>query len=390
MEIAVDKRDGMAITQTELDALIQCDSGPEGHILSVYLDTDQSRQANLNRGFVTALVERLRGMQQQIADENTRRKFWADAECVIAAVEKYNPNGRSAVFFCDTASNFRFERQLAVSIERTEVRWGRKPYIRPLVELFDEYERYAVVLVNKQQARLFTFSLGEIEENREVFSERRKRFKQTSKDNTLSSTNLQRREDEHTQLHMKEVADALETLASDRAFNRLVVGGPHELIKTLEARLSKRLQELVVGEISLPIDANEREVLEATRKIHSDTERRIETAAVEQLITAAAKDSQAALGLQPTLDAMRLGSIMRLVYVYNHTQPGQQCTKCESLFPDGIESCAFCGGAVRPVDDVVGRLVERVVHSGGQAESVRGEAADRLRPRGAVGAFLRF
>jgi hypothetical protein len=42
------------------------------------------------------------------------------------------------------------------------------------------------------------------------------------------------------------------------------------------------------------------------------------------------------------------------------------------------------------VDDVVGRLVERVVNSGGEAESVRGEAADRLRPRGAVGAFLRF
>jgi hypothetical protein len=38
----------------------------------------------------------------------------------------------------------------------------------------------------------------------------------------------------------------------------------------------------------------------------------------------------------------------------------------------------------------LGRLVDRVVDSGGEAESVRGEAADRLRPAGAVGAFLRF
>ncbi len=380
----------MAITKAELEALIERDAGPDGHILSVYLDTDQSRQSNLNRGFLVALTQRLRGMEQQIANENLRRRFWADAECVIGAAEKYDPRGRCLIFFCDTGSKFLFERELRVPIERSMARWDRRPLVRPLVEIFDEYQRHGVVLVNKQEARLFTVSLGEIEDKREIFSERRKRFKQTAKDNVLSPTNLQRRDDEHTHQHLKEVADALDLLASEKAFDRLVLSGPHELCKGLQARLSKRLHELVAGEIALPIDAGEREVLQATLKLHEEVERRHEQSAVEQLITAAAKDSHATMGLQPTLDALRLGSILRLVYVYDYVQPGKQCAKCESLFPDGLDSCAFCGGSVKVVEDVVTRLVEQVVASGGEAESVRGPAADRLRKSGRIGAFLRF
>lgn len=381
----------MAISRAELDALMQRDSGPDGRIMSVYLDCDQSRQANLNRGFITALQQKIRAMAPTIADERLRTKFLADAECVIDSAEKYVPRGRTLVLFCDTASDFRFSCELAVPVDRTEIRWERMPYVRPLVEVFDEHERYAVVLLDKRDARLFTVSVGEIEENREMLSqERRKRPNQEGHDNMKGHSQLQQRDDTITQQHMKEVAAELERLLATKKFDRLVMGGQHQLAKGLEASLSKRLQDLVVGFIPLPVTASEREVLAATTRIHEEAERRDEVAAVEQLITAAAKVSQASLGLQPTLDAMRLGSIMRLVYVHDYSQPGKQCVKCESLFPDGLDSCAFCGGGVQNVEDVVSVLVDRVVNSGGEAESVRGEAADKLRGNGQIGAFLRF
>lgn len=381
----------MAISRAELDALMQRDSGPDGRILSVYLNCDQSRQSNLNRGFITALQEKVRALAPQIADERLRAKFLADAECVIASAEKYVPRGRTLVLFCDTKSNFVFSSELAVPVDRNEIRWERMPYVRPLVELCDEYERYAVVLLDKRDARLFTVWLGEIEENREIFSpERRKRPNQEGRDNMKAHSQLQQRDDEMTQLHMKEVAAELERLLSEKSFDRVLLGGQHQLAKGLENRLSKRVQERVVGFIPLPVDASEREVLAATMRMHEEAERREEIEAVDHLITAAAKVNQASLGLRPTLDAMRLGSIMRLVYVQDYSQPGKQCVKCESLFPDSLDSCSFCGGGVRNVDDVVSALVDRVVNSGGEAESVRGEAADRLRGNGQIGAFLRF
>ncbi len=379
----------MAITKAELDALVERDTGPERRILSVYLDCDQSRQENLNRGFTAALTQRLRGIEQGIPDENGRSLFRETAERVLSAVERAIPRGKSLVFFADGSSDFFFEKELAVNVH-TEVRWEPGPYLRPLVEMLDEYERYAVVLVNRQEARLFTVFMGEIEENREIFTERRKRFKQTAKDNVLSQPNLQRRDDEHAQMHLRDVADALDRLASGKVFDRLVLGGPHEVVKALEGRLSKRLRELEFGELGLAVDANEREVLDATMKLQQRTERSGETIAVDRLITAASKRSQAVLGLAPTLEAMHVGSIMRLVYVQNYAQPGGQCTKCESLFAGEPGSCPYCGGEVRPAGDVVTRLVQRVVDSGGEAESVFNDAADRLRKHGSIGAFLRF
>ncbi|HWR52916.1 MAG TPA: hypothetical protein VN428_17530 [Bryobacteraceae bacterium] len=382
----------MGISKAELDLLMQHDSGPDGHILSVYLDCDQSRQSNLNRGFLTALQQKVRAMAPQIGDERLRTKFLADAQCVIASADKYVPRGRALALFCDAKSDFRFSCELAVPVERSEIRWERMPYVRPLVELFDEHERYAVVLLDKRAARLYTVWLGEIEENREVLSgeERSKRPNQVGRDNQMGHGQLQHRDDEITQLHIKEVAAELEQLLSARRFDRILLGGQHQLAKGLETKLPKRVQDRVAGFISLPVGASERDIIAATMKMHEEAERREEIAQVEQLITAAAKDSQASLGLQSTLDAMRLGSIMRLVYVHDYADPGKQCVKCESLFPDGLDSCSFCGGGVRSVDDVISALVDRVVNSGGEAESVRGEAADRLRGNGRIGAFLRF
>jgi len=379
----------MAITKAEVDELLQQDSGAEGRTLSVYLETDQSRQANLNRGFVVALAENLRRVERQATGDRLRDRFRADAGRVMDAAERCVPHGRSLVCFCDSGSGFFFERELAIPM-RTQVRWEQKPWVRPLVELLDDYERYAAVVVDKQEARLFTVWLGEIEEHREMFSERRKRFKQTARDNVMSQPSLQRRDDEHVNLHLKSVADALDSLASERAFDRLVLGGSHELLKALQSHFPKRLQELVASETPLPIEATEHDVLQTTMEVAEKAERAVEADTVARLITAAAKGSQAVLGLEGTLESMRLGRIMQLVYADNYTRPGHECSKCASLFSETVDACVYCGGRVTPVEDVVSSLVDRVVESGGDAECVHGEAADRLRPHGSVGALLRY
>ena len=52
----------------------------------------------------------------------------------------------------------------------TEARYRPDPYLRPLLETLDEHERHGVVLLDRQQARLFSVFLGEIEEHREAFA----------------------------------------------------------------------------------------------------------------------------------------------------------------------------------------------------------------------------
>jgi peptide chain release factor subunit 1 len=380
----------MPIARAELEDLIQRDVQPDGRVLSVYLNVDQSQAANLNRGFTAALKAQLRLIESQLDDDKLRRQFAEDAQRVVQAVAVYEPRARGLAIFCDTSRDFFWQRELSIAVEN-QARWDERPFVRPLIEALDEYERYAVVLVNREQARLFTVCLGEIEEHREIFSENKiKRIKSPGNENARSQINIQRKDGEHAQRHMKEVAGALEEFAARRPFDRLIVAGPHEVAREFQGLLSKRMQSIVVASVSLPIEATEQQVLAETRRIEEGVERAAESAMVDELITRAAKDAQAVIGAGPVLEALRLGRIMKLVYAHGHNAPGRQCANCESLFAGGAESCSYCGGSLRDVPDIVSHLVDRVVDSGGAAENVRGPAAGTLKAAGGIGAFLRF
>ena len=379
----------MAISKQELDSLIEHRGHPDGRVLSIYLDVDQSKAANLRRGYLPALRDRLRAIESQLPDE-LKVEFGADSTRTLDFILAYDPRGRGLVLFCDASQDFLWHRELQVPM-RNEVRWESSVFVRPLVEMVDEYERYAVVLVSRDEARLVTVYMGEIEETREIQSpDKRKRFKQTAKDNRMSQSNLQRKDDEHAHLHLKEVAEVVEELAARRRLGRLLLSGPHEITRELRSLLPRRVQDMVLNSLSLPVDASEQQVLKETLRLEEEIERAQESEAVEKLITAASKDSQAVLELRRTLEALRLGRIMKLVYVQDLAAPGSQCTNCASMFAGEAESCVYCGAAVRALPDVVSRLVETVVDAGGEAESVRGPAAQRLRGAGGIGAFLRF
>lgn len=380
----------MPIARAELEKLIQRDSDADSRVLSVYLNVDQSQAVNLNRGYAAALKARLRSIEQQLGDEKLRREFAEDAQRVVQTVAAHEPHGRGLAIFCDASDNFFWQRELSVGIDN-EVRWDERPYIRPLIDALDEYERYAVVLIGREQSRLFTVYLGEIEEHREFLSESKiKHIKSPGNANARSQMNIQRKDDGHVQHQMKAVSEELERFAARLRFDRLILAGPHEITREFQALLSKRMQSLVVASVPMPTEAAEHEVLAETLRVEEGVERARESVIVDDLIARAAKGTQAVMGAGPTMEALRLGSILRLVYAHGHTAPGRQCTNCSSLFADGVESCTFCGGGVRDVSDVVSRVVDRVVDSGGAVENVRGPAADTLRASGGIGAFLRF
>jgi peptide subunit release factor 1 (eRF1) len=380
----------MPIARAELEKLIQRDTQPDSHVLSVYLNVDQSRAVNLNRGYRAALKAQLRSIEQQLADEKLRREFADDAQRVVQTVAAYEPRARGLAIFCDTSNSFFWQRELSISIDN-DVRWDDRPYVRPLIDALDEYERYAVVLIGREQARLFTVYLGEIEEHRDMFSENKlKHIKSPGNTNARSQANIQRKDEGHAQHHMKAVAEELERFAVRRPFDRLLLAGQHDVTREFQGLLSKHMQSLVVSAVPLAPEAAEHEVLAETQRIEEGVERERESAIVEDLVTRAAKGTQAAMGIGPVLEALHMGRIMRLVYVHGLTTPGGQCAKCESLFTGNAESCAYCGGEARGVPDVISRLVDRVVDSGGAAEDVRGPAAEVLKAAGGVGAFLRF
>lgn len=378
------------LSRRDIEALIEREAKPDSRVLSVYLDVDQSRASNLNREFEATLGNILREIEQQLEGTESREEFTADAQRIRAFVSDYTPNALGLILFCDASEDFFWQYALRASI-RNEARWSPTPYLRPLLEVFDEYERYGVIVTDRQQARLFTVFIGEIEEHVDVFNPVKiKLFKTTGTDRWRSQMNFERKVDVHARWHLKHVADLMDHLAMEHAFDRLILAGTSDVTSELYHLLPKRLRSRVVATIHLPLYANLQQVLDATLAVERDVQRAEEKRLVEDLIAAAAGNERAVIGLEHVLAPLQQERVWRLVYAEGFTATGWECRHCSALFSKERSSCPFCGATVQNVDDLTALMIRRVVDMSGKVEEVRGDAAARLAAAGGIGAYLRF
>jgi peptide chain release factor subunit 1 len=335
------------------------------------------------------LKQMLKTIEQRL-NENECSEFKNDADRVLQVVAGYKPRRQSVAIFCDDSENLWEMHDLNAPI-RHQVWWESAPHLRPLHEIFEEYERFGVILSDRKQARLFIVFLGEIEERHEAFAAAAvKHIKAPARDRLRSQLNMQRRAEMHVQWHLKHVAETMDRLVQTHEFDRLVLAGPVEATSELRRLLSKRMHSRVVGTLPLSVQASAQQVLEETLKIEAGVERAAEIALVEELLTAAAKHEQATQGLQPTLRALREKRIWRLVYAEGFNPPGKECPNCSSLLSTEAKTCRYCGGHLKPLTDLIECMAEKLMDTGGKTEMVCGVAAERLKSAGSIGAFMRF
>ena len=379
------------VSRKDLRDLLALESDSTSPVLSVYLNVDQSQAINLNRGFESVLKSLLQKAERGIGSEEGKKGFSEDAKGVVSFVSDYEPEAKSVVVFHDASRDFLWHRNFEVEFPNS-VHWQHRPYIRPLVEARDEYERYAVILADRARARHFVVAMNAIEEILESQAEADvRKFDASGTDQIRSQMSFQRKADEHARWHLKNVAERMEKMAERYKFDRLVLAGTQEVVSELKNLLADRLRKSVVGTISLPIDAGIAEILEETIALQKHHERANEMELVQNLFTAAAKNQLAVIRLNAVLEAALDGRIRVLVYSEKYSSQGSECQGCGALFPSHLKKCPRCDGEVLEVEDLLESLAVRIVSDGGLVEQVRGDAADELTTKaGGVGAFLRF
>src|SRR5579884_447860 len=377
------------IGSSDLKMLLKREPRPGSPVLSVYLDVDQTRPANLNRGFEVALDNMLRSLHQQLSEALSRREFQQDAARVRALVSGYVPSAKSLCVFCDESEQFLWWRELRLRL-RNDVVWSGTPFIRPLLEALDEHERYGVILVDRARARLFTVFLGEIEEHEGAFALWDvHRFKSAGTDHLWSQQQFQRQADTHALWHRKRVAQSADQLLSEYGFDRLVLAGPGEATAELRRLLPKRLRTRIVAELPLPVEAAPADVLSALAPVLQRIERAHEQEVVDSLIASVGKNDRAVIGLDDTLALVQQGRLWQLVFAEGLQTAGWECEQCAALFSQERETCAYCNGSLRRVPDLIARAAERAFEQGAVVEQVRGEAAAKLTIAGGIGGWLR-
>jgi peptide subunit release factor 1 (eRF1) len=365
---------------------LHCLTQHDSNTLTLYVDLDQGSTANRRGGFVVQAEAMLKNLRCDCEGDSQLDRAANRAAALVADVA---PQGRSAVVVVHPESGLEEVYQADVPLASSAY-WRRGAFLRPVVEAMDEHERYAVVLVDSKQARIFSVKLGEIVEHSHLWSDAGTRARAVGVDQWRAEKRQERHHEETLAVHAKAVIDALRDLAVEGPYDRLIVAGPPKATAHLIRLLPRRLHGKLLETLSLPITATEKQVLEGTLEVQSRMEREQESRLVSGLFSELHEGGKAVIGLEPVCAAVSEMRVWTLVYCRRMDAEGSECRDCGTFSTKTSGFCPRCRSGLQPVGQLIDRLSQVVLETGGRVEAVDGSPADVLEKEGSIGALLRY
>lgn len=294
---------------------------------------------------------------------------------------------KGLVLLSSSGNAFWKEYHLSVPV-KSDLIVDKSPYVKPLLDVLDNYERYAVLLVDKVSARIFVIHLGEIVEYGEVHTPDVPGRHKKGGWFALSQDHYERHIDYHVSLHLKDVLEKFDSFLSGEHIGRVVIGGSDEAVTMVKGMLHKTVLDRVIGSVKIEMLAKNDEVLSKSEKVIRFHEQKMEDETVESLVNQAMKNNKAVLGIENVLHALQTGNVMKLVYIMDFNSPGFVCRNCRSFALQERGECPYCGGGMEKTDYVVDVAAQKALEQGAEVEAI-GENK-KLSVAGGIGAFLRF
>ena len=356
---------------------------------SCYLDVDGRRHPR-HADYEAQLDHLVRKGREKAAGfgPEAARSVAADLDRISAWVKGGFDRSRvrGLAFFACSADDF-FQVVESPLPVRNGVAVNHTPHVRPLESILQAYERFAVVLVDRQRARLFRFELGELTEHTEVFDAVPRGGDQAGHPGQGSrGAHVQRHSDEVAHRHLKHAADVTFTELQAHPVDHVILGGPHEIVVEFEGFLHSWIAQRVADRLAISTTAGPDEVRQAALSVEEAVTRRDEGALVERLRDAVGTGT-GVVGLAATLAALVERRVEMLLVSDGYETEGWRCRSCHYLGPLG-RRCPVCAKPMDLVDDVVEEAVEEALANKCRVQMVR-ENAD-LDVLGRIGAVLRF
>jgi peptide chain release factor subunit 1 len=352
-----------------------------GKVVSLYLNLDPSEFSN-GAARSTAINSVLDEAERAARDEDPAVR--RDVQALREQFKNFDFTGAHgvAVFVNgseDLLETIKLPRSVANAVVIDEA-----PYVEPLVEI-QSGARYAVVLVNRQSARIFRGSRDRLDEIAVVEDEVHRRHDQGG----WSQARYQRGIDKEAQDHLKHVGEELRRRFERRPFEALFVGAPEAVYKDFCERLHPYLRERLAGRIEIDVEnTTSEDVYEAAADVIAGFERKLEKETLDRLVEAKSASGRGVTGLEDTLAALNEQRVEALLLQDNFDAAGVCCPQCGWLGVPGIAVCPADGSATLERDDITDLAVRRALRQSARVVRVRDD--ERLEPLGSIAALLRF
>lgn len=282
----------------------------------------------------------------------------------------------SIAIFSSYKHNFLRCQILSVRVEDLLV-VDSSPYLRPLARLQDEWESFTLVLVSTNYAKIFSISLGKIDDTKKLSADIINKHKKGGQ----SQARFNRIRRGAINAFLNEVVEALQK----RVDERIILAGPGQAKIQLKEILPKNLSEKIIDVVDIDIN-DEKKLLKKSIYLISEREKRQSHEAVQHLKEEILKDGLAVYGGEETISAVKNGQVELLIIEKNRKIPGWICEHCQ-IVKQGISSrCYNCGKSTSKVD-VIEEILEFAERTDAEIEFTDDEEIAKL---GHVGAILRF
>ena len=356
--------------------------GEHAPVTSCYLDVD-GRRFHRHQDLEQEVESLLRGARAKANGHNpsVSSDLQRIEDYVRAGFDRSNTRGL-AIFAC-SAHDLWEVFSLPVPVQNRVV-INHVPAVSQLEALYEESAALAVLLADRQRARLFVFELGELTDRSELFDELPRDYDTTGQ-RDLGDVVHHVQELRH--VHLRHAAEVAWKAYQETSYENLVVAAADDIAGELEGLLHPYLRERLCDRIHLPVNATLDDVRAAAIEVETKVGRRKEAEVVQRLREAVATGRRGVAGLGPVLEALRDRRVERLLVSHGYTEPGWRCGSCDAIADVG-RACPACQTDMEAIDDVVEEAVEVALSQSARVEICIGNAD--LDVLGRVGALLRY
>jgi peptide chain release factor subunit 1 len=353
-------------------------------VLSLYLNLDPSQFATppARKTSVRSLLDeaerRLREDNRLSHDD--KLALQASLERATAFLEKGLPSdGAHGLAVFASEPNDLFE---ALKLPRSvpnRVAIGRSPLLGPLAKLARR-ERWCVTLVNRRDARILRGSPDGLREVVRIHDDVHGQHDQGGWSQARYQRGIEKEKDDH----LKDTGDALMRHFKRQPFERLIVGGPREVVTDFEHKLHHYLRDRLAGHIEVDVErSNADQVLDAARPLIEKLEQTREHEVIDKL------GERGACGLDDVLPPLNERRVELLILDEQFGGvTGVKCLECGWLGVEG-DRCPADGSELAALDDLTEAMIELAVQQAADVLTVHHERG-ALEAYGGAAALLRF
>ena len=376
MQVSAPDRDQLrALAELRLDRPV---------VLSLYLNLDPSQFATppARKSSIRSLLdeaERRLRERNGLADDDIAA-LQASLERARAFLENDLPaDGAHALAVFVSDRNDRFEALKLPRAVPNRVAIGHSPLVGPLARIARR-ERWCVTLVNRRDARILRGGPDGLREVERIHDDVHGQHDQGG----WSQSRYQRGVEKEKDDHLKSTGDALLRHFKRQPFQRLIVGGPREVVTDFEQKLHHYLSERLAGRVEVDVErSSPDQVLDAARPLIEKLELEREQEALERL------GERGACGIEDVLPPLNERRVELLILDEQFGGvTGVQCLECGWLGLEG-DRCPADGSETVELDDLTEALIELSVQQSADLLAVHHER-EALERYGGVAALLRF